>query len=617
MDNFHSENFVERCLAGNAQAFEPLVRHYQNAAFATALRYVRSRVDAQDIVQDAFVAAYCRLGQLRDKERFGGWLMHIVANRCKDWLRDRKRTQPLDSAETALENAAVVEHADQMRRLDLQEAIDQLPDHYRSALMMYYLSGLSYREIAELMEVPLSTVCGRLQQGRIRLHKLLDEPDHEEIAMKPIDVTEQVQEVVCQIATRQVRETIPLEDAEHIVFYCAIDVDLEIRPAEGEDAVLEGTLSAIGLTPEKARESVEGIEIEGDQVDNFLKSGPHEGEVFMRTHERNGQVKAVSQGSGQLWRTWRDYVEGGSYPWGVTNGVTTTDVFSQMQGYAGSMPTAMRTGLGRATRITIYRKKLEDIILPSAALTTEVQAVFRPNRWSSESVHGPVGSASLVLLVPKGKRVTVIKGKQVRAFGLQGSISFIESTCGEVADIEGDVDLFDSALETARNIRGKLCQRYYRYLGMRMDGYKARRLEAEDCQLEDIRGGVDIDVSNVQLKAARLGGRVRIYNRFGQTQLHQDQLAADSRIELESCAGDIHLSLKEALLDEILLDKVRLSAFTLCGQIHYTPFEGKPLIVANNFEVMMLSNAPSREEILAADFMLKSEVGAVIIEKAK
>ena len=64
------------------------------------------------------------------------------------------------------------------------------------------------------------------------------------------------------------------------------------------------------------------------------------------------------------------------------------------------------------------------------------------------------------------------------------------------------------------------------------------------------------DVSNVQLKAARLGGRVRIYNRFGQTQLHQGQLAADSRIELESCAGDIHLSLKEALLDEILLDKV-------------------------------------------------------------
>ena len=618
MDNFHPENFVERCLAGNAQAFEPLVRRYQNAAFATALRYVRSRVDAQDIVQDAFVSAYCRLGQLRDKECFGGWLMHIVANRCKDWLRDRRRTQPLDSAEMALENAAAAEHADQMRRLELQEAVDLLPEHYRSAVLMYYLSGLSYREIAELMEIPLSTVCGRLQQGRIRLRQLWDE--HEEIAMKPIDVTEQVQEVVCQIATRQVQETIPLGDTDHIVFYCALDTDLEIRQAEGGDAVLEGTLSAIGLTREKARESVEGIEIGADQVDSFLESGPHEGEVFMRTHQQNDQVKAVSQGSGQLWRAWRAYLEGGIYPWGVTNGVKTTDVFSQMQVYAGgSMPADMRLGLGRATRITVYREKLEDIILPPSALTAEVQKVFRPNSTSLERVHGPIGSASLVLLVPKGKRVTVIKGKQVCASGLQGSISFIESTCEEVADIEGDVELFDSALETARNIRGKVCQRYYRYLGMRMDGYKARRLEAEDCQLEDIRGGVNIDVSNVQLKAARLGGRVRIYNRFGQTQLHQDQLAADSRIELESCAGDIHLSLKEALLDEILLDKVRLSAFTLCGQIH--AFEGrdenKPLIVASSFEMLLLSNAPSREEILAADFMLKSEVGAVIIEKAK
>ncbi len=612
MDDFHSENFVERCLAGNAQAFEPLVRHYQNAAFATALGHVRSRADAQDIVQDAFVAAYCRLGQLRDRKRFGGWLMHIVANRCKDWLRDRSRTQPLDSAATALENAAVVEHADQMRRLDLQEAIDQLPDHYRSALRMYYLSGLSYREIAEVMEVPLSTVCGRLQQGRIRLRQLLDE--HELIAMKPINVTEQVQEVVCQIATQQVQQTIPLEDTEHIVFYCAIDVDLEIRQAEGDDAVLKGTLSAIGLTREKARESVEGIEIGADQVDNFLESGPHEGEVFVATRrQQNGQLEAESRGSGQKWR---DDVEGGSYPWGVECGVKTTDVFPQMQAYAGNLPAAMHTGLGRTTRITVYREKLEDIILPPSALTAEVEAVFRPNR-SSKRLHGPVGSASLVLLVPKGKRVTIIRG-QVRAYGLQGSIGFIASTCEEVADIEGDVELFDSALETAHHIRGKLYQRYYRAFDVnRKDSEtRGRRQVAENCRLEDIRGGVDIDVGGVQIEATRLAGQVRIYNRFGQTQLHQDQLTADSRIELESCGGDIRLSLKETLLDEAYL-----TAFTLCGRIQCMAFEDRDddmdLFTSNNTAMVVLSKTPRRgSEILAADFMLKSEAGAIVIEKA-
>ena len=122
--------------------------------------------------------------------------------------------------------------------------------------------------------------------------------------MQPIDVTEQVQEVVCQIATRQVRETIPLEGTKHIVFYCALDTNLEIRQAEGEDAVLEGTLNAIGLTPEKARESVEGIEIGADQVDYFFASGPHEGEVFMGTRERNGQPESMSMGSGQIWRAY-------------------------------------------------------------------------------------------------------------------------------------------------------------------------------------------------------------------------------------------------------------------------------------------------------------------------
>ena len=174
---------------------------------------------------------------------------------------------------------------------------------------------------------------------------------------------------------------------------------------------------------------------------------------------------------------------------------------------------------------------------------------------------------------------------------------------------------------TARNIRGKLYQRYYRYLGVGWEGseVRVRRQAAEDCRLEDIRSGVDIDVGSVQIKATRLGGRVRIYNRFGQTQLHQDQLAADSRIELESCAGDIHLSLEDALLDEVLLDKVHLTAFTLCGRILYTAFEGrdedKPLTIANNPEVTVLSNAHSGLDMLAADFMLKSEAGAIVIEK--
>ena len=85
----------------------------------------------------------------------------------------------------------------------------------------------------------------------------------------------------------------------------------------------------------------------------------------MGTREQNGQPESMSLGSGQIWRA---YFLGSCHPWGVTHGVKTTDAFPQMQAYTGSMPADVRWGLGRATRITVYREKLEDIILPPSAL---------------------------------------------------------------------------------------------------------------------------------------------------------------------------------------------------------------------------------------------------------
>ena len=108
--------------------------------------------------------------------------------------------------------------------------------------------------------------------------------------------------------------------------------------------MLEGTLNAIGLTQENARESVESIEIGADQVDNFLASGPHEGEIFMGTRQQNDQLESMSLGSGQIWRA---YFLGSCHPWGVTHGVKTTDAFPQMQAYTGgSMSADVRLGIG-------------------------------------------------------------------------------------------------------------------------------------------------------------------------------------------------------------------------------------------------------------------------------
>ena len=81
--------YVQQCRSGQPEAFEPLVRRYQNAAYAIALSYLTDEADAQDVVQDAFIAAYCKLNQLGDSAMFGRWSRRIVTNRCREWLRRR------------------------------------------------------------------------------------------------------------------------------------------------------------------------------------------------------------------------------------------------------------------------------------------------------------------------------------------------------------------------------------------------------------------------------------------------------------------------------------------------------------------------------------------------
>ena len=111
---------MQQCLKGPSDAFEPLVRRYQNAAYAVALNYMRDPLDAQDVVQDAFVAAYCKLAQLRDPAVFGGWLRQIVVTRCTEWLRRKKlqhqSPRPMQHAD---DNQADTGHEQQVARQEI------------------------------------------------------------------------------------------------------------------------------------------------------------------------------------------------------------------------------------------------------------------------------------------------------------------------------------------------------------------------------------------------------------------------------------------------------------------------------------------------------------------
>jgi RNA polymerase sigma-70 factor (ECF subfamily) len=165
---------VARSRAGDRGAFGELVARYQASALGLALYHVHQREEAFDVTQDAFVAAYLHLHELDDPRRFGGWLARIVVNRCVSWRRRRRVQVPLDDPaardvpapdgdepETAAERAEA--------RAALRQALFELPPPQRIVLWLHHLEGLRYREIAETLGLPVTTVKGRVQEGHRRL----------------------------------------------------------------------------------------------------------------------------------------------------------------------------------------------------------------------------------------------------------------------------------------------------------------------------------------------------------------------------------------------------------------------------------------------------------------
>jgi len=150
---------VRRATGGNAEAFAELVRRYRDAVYGYCYHRTGSFEDARDLAQDAFVRAYTCLHQLRDPGRFGGWVRRIAANLCTRWAESRREIavecieHPCQVPESL--NAAVV-----------REALSTLPENERLAVVLHYVNGYSYGDIADFLEVSKGAVRGRLARGR-------------------------------------------------------------------------------------------------------------------------------------------------------------------------------------------------------------------------------------------------------------------------------------------------------------------------------------------------------------------------------------------------------------------------------------------------------------------
>ena len=177
MDDRPDAALVGDALNGQREAFCALVRRYQDYAYGLAIGKLSDFDLARDVVQEAFLHAYRDLSKLRDPERFGGWLHGIVRNVAYRTVRDLRRFGDIAqdlcrAAQPYARTPAPDESAESGERRDLvRQALDELGEANREAVSLYYVDGFSYGDIATFLDVPRSTVKGRVQRGRSQLRE--------------------------------------------------------------------------------------------------------------------------------------------------------------------------------------------------------------------------------------------------------------------------------------------------------------------------------------------------------------------------------------------------------------------------------------------------------------
>ena len=170
-------DLVRRARVGDAAAFEELVRRHLRAAYSTALAVTNDPTDAEDVAQDAFIAALERLDECQDPDRFSGWLLRIVRNRALNLQRSQgvRAAQPLGDAATAPSSADPARETDRaLLREQLTAALGELTETQRQVVLMHDLEGYKHREIGEVLGVSEGASRFHLSTARAALRKLLD-----------------------------------------------------------------------------------------------------------------------------------------------------------------------------------------------------------------------------------------------------------------------------------------------------------------------------------------------------------------------------------------------------------------------------------------------------------
>jgi RNA polymerase sigma-70 factor (ECF subfamily) len=181
-----SQQLIHNAQKGDPDALNELIYSQQHYVYSIAMSVLKNPEDAADLTQEAFIRLFRALPQYNGDSRFTTWLYRLVVNLGRDELRRRGRQVPIITTDDDQETDPLAMVADESRwnnpegvldsqemRGRVREALDQLEEHYRLVLTLYYFEDMKYTDIAEILDIPLNTVKSYIRRGKERLSAIM------------------------------------------------------------------------------------------------------------------------------------------------------------------------------------------------------------------------------------------------------------------------------------------------------------------------------------------------------------------------------------------------------------------------------------------------------------
>jgi RNA polymerase sigma-70 factor (ECF subfamily) len=169
---------IERCRRGELGAFEEIYRLHSPRLFGLINRMVGNPADAEDLLQEVFLAAHRKLESFRGESALGTWLYRLATNQCLDHLRSRaarsgQLTDAIDDEPSLADAGSRAIAESTVTKMDLERAMAQLPEGCRAAFLLHDVEGLEHREVADALGIAEGTSKSQVHKARLKLRMLL------------------------------------------------------------------------------------------------------------------------------------------------------------------------------------------------------------------------------------------------------------------------------------------------------------------------------------------------------------------------------------------------------------------------------------------------------------